>query len=114
MKDFIHDGRIYYSPIEFAQAHIGGTWKMPILLSLREGPLRYGDLKKAIAHISDKMLNTQLRELEEKGMVTRTTYREKPPRVEYGLTAKAQQAMAAIDALSVYGQYLMKEAGVGE
>lgn len=114
MKDFLHQSRIYYSPIEFALAHIGGTWKMPILLSLREGPVRYGDLKKAIAHISDKMLITQLRELEEKGMITRKTYSEKPPRVEYALTARAVHALPAIDVLITYGQYLMKEEGIGE
>lgn len=113
MKDFLHQNRIYYNPIEFALAHIGGTWKMPVLLSLRKGPLRYGDLKTAITYISDKMLITQLRELEEKGMVTRKTYREKPPRVEYGLTTRAQRALTAIDALMEYGVYLMKEEGVG-
>jgi len=114
MKDFLHQSRIYYNPIEFALAYIGGTWKMPVLLSLREGPLRYGDLKKAIAHISDKMLITQLRELEEKGMVTRKTYAEKPPRVEYALTGKAIHALPAIEGLITYGQYLMKEEGVVE
>lgn len=108
MKEFLHQNRLYYNPVEFAMAHIGGTWKMPILLSLREGPVRYGDLKKEISHISDKMLITQLRELEEKGMVVRKTYREKPPRVEYALTEKAQQAMPAIDVLIEYGKFLMK------
>ncbi|MGY0038046.1 winged helix-turn-helix transcriptional regulator [Pedobacter sp. NJ-S-72] len=86
MEDFLYNNRIYYSPIEFAIAHIGGTWKMPILLSLRNGPLRYGDLKESISHISDKMLITQLRELEQKDLIIRMTYKEKPPRVEYTLT----------------------------
>jgi len=113
MEDFLHQSRIYYNPIEFALAHIGGTWKMPILLCLRDGPVRYGDLKKAIPHISDKMLITQLRELEEKGMVTRITYREKPPRVEYGLTGRAEHALPAIDVLNEYGRFLMKEEHVG-
>ncbi|WP_394801485.1 winged helix-turn-helix transcriptional regulator [Belliella filtrata] len=58
MKEFLHNNRIYYNPIEFAMAHIGGTWKIPILLCLRNGSVRYGDLKKAIPHISDKMLYT--------------------------------------------------------
>lgn len=114
MKDFLHESRIYYNPIEFAMAHIGGTWKMPVLLCLREGSVRYGDLKKAISHISDKMLITQLRELEEKGMVTRITYREKPPRVEYALTPRAEQALPAIDVLMEYGRFLMKEEKIGE
>jgi DNA-binding HxlR family transcriptional regulator len=114
MKDFLYENRIYYNPIEFALAHIGGTWKMPILLYLSKGPVRYGDLKKGISHISDKMLITQLRELEEKGMITRSTFREKPPRVEYALTERAAHAMPSIDLLTEYGKYLMKQEGIDE
>lgn len=108
MKDFLHHNRIYYSPVEFTMAHIGGTWKIPILLSLRNQPLRYGDLKKAIPHISDKMLITQLRELEEKSMVSRHSFLEKPPRVEYQLTERAKEALPVIDKLAAYGIFLME------
>ncbi len=108
-EDFFHDNRLYYSPLEFAMAHLGGTWKMPVLLSLRHRPVRYGDLKEMIPHITDKMLHTQLRELEQKNMVTRHVYREKPPRVEYALTERAQQAMPVIDALVAYGKYLKEQ-----
>lgn len=113
MKEFLHGNRIYYSSIEFAMAHIGGTWKIPILLNLRDGAMRYGDLKNAIPHISDKMLFTQLRELEDKDMITRHTYLEKPPRVEYQLTDKAKKALPVIDQLTEYGAFLMEEAGIG-
>jgi DNA-binding HxlR family transcriptional regulator len=112
MKEFLHDNRIYYNSIEFAMAHIGGTWKIPILLSLRDGSVRYGDLKKAIPHISDKMLFSQLRELENKNMLTRQSFLEKPPRVEYQLTEKAKKALPIIDQLSEYGALLMKETGI--
>ncbi|RPD40068.1 winged helix-turn-helix transcriptional regulator [Chitinophaga barathri] len=112
MKDFIYRSRVYYSPVEFAMAFIGGTWKMPVLLSLRNGPVRYGDLKNAIPHISHKMLNTQLRELEEKGMLTRHIYVEKPPRVEYRLTERAERALPVIDAIGRYGMELMGEEGI--
>jgi DNA-binding HxlR family transcriptional regulator len=114
MKEFVHDHRIYYNAAEFAISHIGGVWKIPILLSLRKGPVRYSDLKKSIAHISDKMLITQLRELESKKMVTRHTYIEKPPRVEYQLTKKAKKALPVIDKIIAYGNYLMKEEGIEE
>lgn len=109
MQDFIHDKRIYYSPVEFAMAYIGGTWKIPVILALRNGPLRYGDLKNAIPHVTDKMLNTHLRDLEKKQMVVRHIYREKPPRVEYELTERARQALPAIDQLIRYGQTLMEQ-----
>lgn len=112
MKEFIHDNRIYYNAIEFAMAHIGGTWKIPILLHLRKGSLRYGDLKKSIPHISDKMLITQLRELESKNMVIRQSFLEKPPRVEYQLTEKAKKAFPVIDQLTKYGALLMKAEGI--
>lgn len=112
MKEFLHDNRIYYNPIEFAMAHIGGTWKIPILISLRDGAIRYGDLKKTIPHISDKMLYTQLRELEDKNMIIRHTFLEKPPRVEYQLTKKAEKALPIIDQLTEYGILLMEEVGV--
>lgn len=112
MKEFIHDNRVYYNPIEFAMAHIGGTWKIPILVSLRNGALRYGDLKNAIRHISDKMLYTQLRELEDKDMIIRHTFLEKPPRVEYQLTPKAEKALPIIDQLTEYGILLMEEVNI--
>lgn len=112
MKDFRHQNKVYYNPVEFAMNYIGGTWKMPILVALREGPVRYGDLKKSISHITDKMLITQLRDLEEKKMVLRKAYRGKPPRVDYELTERAIQALAVIDILRTYGEYLMKEEAV--
>jgi DNA-binding HxlR family transcriptional regulator len=108
MKDFIHQNKVYYSPVEFAIAHIGGVWKMPIILCLRAQALRYRELKERIRHISDKMLVTQLRELEEKGMLSRTIYREKPPRVDYELTTKGKLALPVIDQLHAYGQVLMQ------
>jgi DNA-binding HxlR family transcriptional regulator len=112
MKEFLHEGRIYYSAVEFAMAHIGGTWKIPILVALRNGPVRYGDLKKSIPHISDKMLITQLRELEGKNMLTRQSFLEKPPRVEYKLTERAKNALPVIDELSRYGSYLTHYEGI--
>lgn len=112
MKEFIHDSRIYYSPVEFAMAHIGGTWKIPILNCLRNGAIRYGDLKKTIPHISDKMLYTQLRELEEKEMIIRHIFLEKPPRVAYQLTEKGEKVLPIIDQLTEYGICLMAEAGI--
>ncbi|RYG03136.1 MAG: transcriptional regulator [Chitinophagaceae bacterium] len=112
MKEFIHDKKLYYNPIDFAMNYIGGTWKVPIILALRNGPVRYGDLKKAIPRISHKMLITQLRELEDKQMLTRHSFLEKPPRVEYKLTQRAEQALSSIDQLAKYGELMMKEEGI--
>ncbi|WP_316813541.1 helix-turn-helix domain-containing protein [Pedobacter heparinus] len=82
MQDFIHNKKLYYSAVEFAFSHIGGTWKIPILLCLEDGPVRYGGLRSRIPHITDKILHTQLRVLESKQMISRKIFREKPPKVE--------------------------------
>jgi DNA-binding HxlR family transcriptional regulator len=109
MADFTYQGRVYYSPIELTMAFIGGTWKMPILLALRKGPVRYTTLRLTIPHITDKMLYSQLRDLEKKGMLTRRMYSEKPPRVEYKLTSLGQRSIKVIDTLEGFGKYLMKK-----
>ena len=108
MADFVYQGRVYYSPIELSMAFIGGTWKMPILLALRKGPVRYSVLRSIIPHITDKMLYSQLRDLEKKGMLTRRVYSEKPPRVEYKLTALGKRSIKVIDSLQTFGKHLMK------
>jgi DNA-binding HxlR family transcriptional regulator len=112
MKDFIYDGRIYYSRVELAMAFIGGTWKIPVLLALSSGNLRYRDLRNAIPHISDKMLHTELRDLEKKGMVTRESFREKPPRVDYGLTPLGRSSLDTIAALDAFGEHLAGQFGL--
>lgn len=112
MKDFTYNGRIYYSPVELTMAFIGGTWKMPILLVLRKGKLRYGELKNNIPHITDKMLYSQLRELEKKGMIERKIYKEKPPRVDYYLTPLGKRSIKVIDTLNKFGEHLMEVNGL--
>lgn len=96
MPDFFHDRKLYYTPIEFALAHIGGTWKMPILWRLQNSVLRFSELKKDIPHITDKMLTSQLKELENKGLITRTAYPTVPPKVEYNITIKGKKAIPVL------------------
>lgn len=112
MPEFFHDKKLYYTPIEFALTHIGGTWKMPILWRLQYQVQRFGELKKDIPHITDKMLTSQLRELEAKGLVSRKTYPIVPPKVEYSLTEKGKRAIPIIEVIMKYGYELMKEADI--
>jgi len=112
MPEFFHDKRLYYTPIEFALNHIGGTWKMPILWRLQEKALRFSELKKDIPHITDKMLTSQLRELESKGMVNREIFPVIPPKVEYSLTPKGKKAIPIIETIMKYGYDLIKETGI--
>lgn len=67
MPDFIYKGKVYCNLVQLGMEQIGGIWKAPILWRLKNNTMRYGELRKDIPHISDKMLTSQLRELEEDG-----------------------------------------------
>ena len=109
MPDFIYKNKVYYNPVEFALDRIGGTWKIPILWRLRNAIFRYGELRKDIPHITDKMLTTQLRELEEDGLISRKVYAVVPPKVEYTITEKGQRVMPVVDAIRNLGLEMMKD-----
>jgi DNA-binding HxlR family transcriptional regulator len=91
MPDFIFKGKVYYNPVQLVMEQIGGVWKMPILWRLKDQIMRYGELRNDIPHISDKMLTTQLRELETDGYVHREVYAVVPPKTEYSLTEKGRE-----------------------
>ncbi|ROH94705.1 transcriptional regulator [Chryseobacterium cucumeris] len=112
MPEFFHDKRLYYTSIEFALSHIGGTWKMPILWRLQEKPLRFSELKKDIPHITDKMLTSQLRELEAKEMIHREVFPVVPPKVEYSLTEKGKKSIPVIEIIMTLGYDFMKGEGI--
>ncbi|MEQ9592599.1 MAG: helix-turn-helix domain-containing protein [Cyclobacteriaceae bacterium] len=112
MPEFMYKNKLYYNPVEFAMDRIGGTWKMPILWRLKDKVMRYSELKKDIPHITDKMLTTQLRELEEEGFVNRKIYAVVPPKVEYSITAKGRTTVPIISHIREYGLQLMEEVGI--
>jgi DNA-binding HxlR family transcriptional regulator len=86
--------------IEAALAIIAGRWKLRILFQLFGGRVqRFSELERALSGISQKVLNQQLRQLEQDGLVRRVAYAESPPRVEYSLTAWGQGVCPALDAL---------------
>lgn len=93
---------------------IGGMWKMPILWRLKDQVMRYSELKKDIPHITDKMLTTQLRQLEKEGFIHREVYPVVPPKVEYSITDKGRRCVPIIETIRNYGFELMKEAGIEE
>ena len=73
-------------PVETTLTLIGDKWKVLILRDLIPGTKRFGELKKSIGTVSQKVLTAQLRDMEEKGLVHRRVYAEVPPKVEYSLT----------------------------
>lgn len=85
---------------------------MPILWRLQEKALRFSELKKDIPHIADKMLTSQLRELESKGMINREVFPVVPPKVEYSLTSKGKKTIPVIETIMKYGYDLIKETGI--
>ncbi|MEC4090263.1 helix-turn-helix domain-containing protein [Pseudoalteromonas rubra] len=83
---------------------IGGKWKVIILFHLRDSTLRFGELKKRIPKITQKMLTQQLRELEADGLISRQVYAEVPPRVEYTSTGLSDELRPILDMLCEWGQ----------
>lgn len=114
MPDFIINGRVYYNPVQLVMEQIGGAWKAPILWRLRDQVRRYGELRKDIPHISDKMLTAQLKELERDGYIVRKVFAEVPPRTEYSLTPRGLEVMEIIVQIRNFGLKLMEEEGLGE
>ncbi len=112
MPDFMYDGKVYYNPVEFAMDRLGGTWKMPILWRLKDKIYRYSELKRAIPHISDKMLTSQLRELEKDNFIHRKVYAVVPPKTEYSITAKGKLAIPIVETLRNFGIELMEQAAI--
>ncbi|AVK51210.1 MULTISPECIES: winged helix-turn-helix transcriptional regulator [Clostridium] len=95
--------------VETTLSLIGGKWKVLILRDLINGTKRFGELKKSINSISQKVLTQQLREMEEDGLVERTVYAEVPPRVEYSLTEDGISLKPVLNSMLAWGnQYKQK------
>lgn len=90
-------------PVETTLMLIGDKWKVLILRDLMDGTKRFGELKKSIGTVSQKVLTAQLRDMEEKGLLTRKVYAEVPPRVEYTLTETGYSLKPVLDAMRAWG-----------
>ena len=91
-------------PVETTLALIGNKWKVLILRDLLLGTKRFGELKKSIGSVSQKVLTAQLRDMEHSGLLTRTVYPEVPPRVEYTLTDLGYSLKPVLDAMWNWGE----------
>lgn len=91
-------------PVETTLTLISDKWKVLILRDLLSGTKRFGQLKKSIGHVSQKVLTTQLRQMEASGLLIRTVYPEVPPRVEYTLTELGYSLKPILDAMWDWGE----------
>ena len=91
-------------PVEAAVGLIGGKWKSVILYHLfKDKTLRFGELKKKLPNVTQRMLTKQLREMEDDGLVIRKVYPEVPPRVEYSLSSMGLSLKDVMKALANWG-----------
>ena len=91
-------------PVETTLTLIGDKWKVLILRDLMPGTKRFGELKKSIGSVSQKVLTAQLRAMEESGLVHREVYAEVPPKVEYSLTELGRSLKPILDSMRVWGE----------
>ena len=91
-------------PVETTLMLIGDKWKVLILRDLLGGTMRFGELRKSVGSISQKVLTANLRDMEESGLVRRTVYAEVPPRVEYTLTPLGKSLAPILDAMKTWGE----------
>jgi len=90
-------------PVETTLMLIGDKWKVLILRDLINGTKRFGELKKSIGSVSQKVLTAQLRDMEASGLVFRKVYAEVPPKVEYTLTETGNSLKPILDAMLEWG-----------
>ena len=98
------EGRKFFCPVEVTMSILGGKWATPILWYLKGKTLRYGEIKKLLVGISEKVLITELKSLERRGLITRKVDNEVPPKVEYTLSAYGKSVIPIVDLISKWGE----------
>jgi DNA-binding HxlR family transcriptional regulator len=93
----------YKCSVALAIDVMGGKWKPLILWHLRDGTLRFGELRRTVSGISQKVLTQQLKELENDGLISRQIYSQIPPKVEYSLTELGLTVIPILQLISEWG-----------
>ncbi|WP_339059628.1 helix-turn-helix transcriptional regulator [Fusobacterium animalis] len=96
-------------PVELTLLLISNKWKVLIIRDLLDGTKRFSELKKSINNISQKVLTSNLREMEENNLLTRKVYPEIPPRVEYTLTDIGYSLKTLLDDMDKWGTWYRSE-----
>lgn len=111
MREILHGGKRYNCEFEFTLEMISGKWKGLVLWYLQEGTLRYGEIRKKLGTITQKMLTQTLRELERNKLITRKVYPVVPPKVEYTLTERGAKLIPIFVQLIAWGQEVIAVEG---
>lgn len=90
-------------PVETTLMLISDRWKVLIIRDLLDGTKRFGELKKSVGNISQKVLTANLRSMEQDGLLTRKVFPEVPPRVEYTLTDTGYSLKPILDSMTDWG-----------
>jgi DNA-binding HxlR family transcriptional regulator len=104
--------KTYHCAVELAVDLLGGRWRPVILAHLKEGVHRYGQLRRRMPEISEKMLTQRLRELEAEGLVARRALGGVPPAVEYELTEEGRSLAPVLQALHDWGAARAARTGI--
>lgn len=104
MEEQIKIKQLPACPVETTLTLIGDKWKVLILRDLLNGTMRFGQLKKSVGNVSQKVLTAQLRDMEDSGLINRRVYAEVPPRVEYSLTDLGKSLKPVLDSLKAWGE----------
>lgn len=96
-------------PVNEALGIIGGKWPLQIIFQINNEKKRFGELKRLIPAISEKMLIQELKKLTESGIINRKAYKEIPPKVEYSLTKEGKSLLPLIAQISEFGSRLIKQ-----
>lgn len=108
------DGKLFHCAMDVTMDFIGGKWKTVVLWYLRNKTYRFGELKKQIPDITEKMLSLQLKALEQDGLVKREIFPEVPLRVEYSLTDFGKTLVPVLEAIAKWGRELGENKGTLE
>lgn len=96
-------------PVSEALKVIGGKWRLQIIHEIGDQKRRFGELKRLIPSISEKMLIQELKNLVALGVLRRKAYKEIPPRVEYSLTKHGEKVLPIIEHIKVFGNELISD-----
>lgn len=96
-------------PVETTLTLISDKWKVLILRDLLQGTKRFGELQRSVGHVSQKVLTSQLRQMEQSGLLIRTVFPEVPPHVEYSLTDLGYSLKPILDAMWTWGENYKKK-----